>query len=61
MGMILVAFAVNLYMAYLANGMAFRRGCSTKLWVWLAALFGIFAVIPLKFLPPIQSSYVHGR
>lgn len=37
--------------AYLANGMALRRSRSTKLWVFLAVLFGPFAVVTLRFLP----------
>ena len=55
MGMLLVMFAANMSWAYLGNKMAASRGRRTRLWVWLAVLFGPFAIIPLKFMPPRPS------
>lgn len=37
--------------ACLANGMALRRTRSTRLWTWLAVIFGPFALLTLKLLP----------
>jgi hypothetical protein len=44
--------------AAIANKMAWRRGRSTKAWVWLAVIFGPFAIFVLKFLPPKQDAQV---
>jgi H+/Cl- antiporter ClcA len=49
-------FAVSIWIVWLTNQTARRRGRSVRAWMWLAILFGPFAWLAVVLLPSIREN-----
>jgi hypothetical protein len=49
-------FAVSIWIVWLTNQTARRRGRSVRAWMWLAILFGPFAWLAVVLLPSIRNN-----
>jgi MFS family permease len=49
------ALLLTVAFTYLSGWIAGRRGRSTKLWYWLGAIFGPFALLAIALLSPVAT------
>ena len=49
-------FALSIWIVWLTNQTARRRGRSVRAWMWLAILFGPFAWLAVVMLPSIRKN-----
>jgi hypothetical protein len=52
----ILALPVNVACAYYAGKIARRRGRSGRAWIWLGAIFGLFALLIVWLLPAKRKS-----